>query len=266
MRPSGLAFVTMVAISGVMLGAGELAHAGETSVLPPSRPVPELPAVPEIPALIGLPTPGSARKLYLPLIEREAKLRGLPVDVADAVARVESGYDPGVVGGAGERGLMQVMPPTASMLGFKGSAAELAEPATNIRYGVAYLADAWRLANGDLCRTLMKYRAGHNEERMSPLSVEYCRRARGHLAAIGSPLAAGALPSADFFPGGAMASVGGEPRLGRVRRIAGRLRRVGPIRTASVSRRFWAGHMARIRAIEARLPWKRGGIMTRSDS
>lgn len=29
---------------------------------------------------------------------------------------------------------------------------------------------------------------------MTPVSVEYCRRARGHLAAIGSPLAQGALP------------------------------------------------------------------------
>jgi hypothetical protein len=32
------------------------------------------------------------------------------------------------------------------------------------------------------------------EERMSPLSVEYCRRARGHLASIGSPHAHGAEP------------------------------------------------------------------------
>jgi hypothetical protein len=37
----------------------------------------------------------------------------------------------------------------------------------------------------------MKYRAGHGEERMTPLSVEYCRRVRAHLAAIGSPMVAG---------------------------------------------------------------------------
>src|SRR4029453_10151459 len=41
----------------------------------------------------------------------------------------------------------------------------------------------------------MKYRAGWGEERMSPLSVEYCRRARSHLAAIGSPLADKAQPT-----------------------------------------------------------------------
>jgi hypothetical protein len=80
------------------------------------------------------------------------------------------------------------------MLGYKGDKAGLFDPETNVQYAVAYLARAWRLANGDLCRTLMKYRAGHGEERMTPLSVEYCRRARTHLAAIGSPLAEGALP------------------------------------------------------------------------
>jgi flagellar hook-length control protein FliK len=37
----------------------------------------------------------------------------------------------------------------------------------------------------------MKYRAGHGEERMTPLSVEYCRRVRTHLAAIGSPIGRG---------------------------------------------------------------------------
>ena len=46
-----------------------------------------------------------------------------------------------------------------------------------------------------MCRALMKYRAGHGEERMSPLSAEYCRRARGYLAAIGSPLVQGAVPT-----------------------------------------------------------------------
>ena len=71
----------------------------------------------------------------------------------------------------------------------RGLKEALADPQINIRYGVEYLAKAWRLTGGDLCRALMKYRAGHGEERMTPRSVEYCRRARVHLAAIGSPLA-----------------------------------------------------------------------------
>jgi soluble lytic murein transglycosylase-like protein len=125
------------------------------------------------------------RTLYQEIIKREAASQGLPHAIADAVVRIESGYNPSAVGGVGEIGLMQVRPTTAAMLGFKGSHAELAEPEANIRYGVAYLAKAWRLAGGDICRTLMKYRAGHGEETMTPLSAEYCRRAKVHLAALG---------------------------------------------------------------------------------
>jgi hypothetical protein len=226
----------------------------------------DAPKQPEL-AASAAPLPGmpEGRKLYLPMIAAEAKARGLPPEVADAVARVESGYNPGAIGGDGERGMMQVMPPTAAMLGFKGTAAELAEPATNIKLGVSYLADAWKLSNGDLCRTLMKYRAGHNQERMSALSVEYCRRAKSHLAAIGSPLAAGPLPEAEFgtVPGGLGPTFAGGANP-QVRRVAGRLVRVGRVRTARTSRSFWASHTARIKAIEARLPWKRGGIMVGS--
>lgn len=149
-----------------------------------------LPKPPVLERLVGLPSvQPKGRGHYLPLVAREAERRGLPAAVADAVVMVESAYDPSVIGTIGEMGLMQVRPGTAAMLGFTGSKEALAEPDTNIRYGVEYLAQAWRLAGGNLCRTLMKYRAGHGEERMSPRSVEYCRRARVHLAAIGSPLA-----------------------------------------------------------------------------
>ena len=64
----------------------------------------------------------SAREIYRALIKREAEKNGLPPDIADAVAAIESGYDPGAVGGVGEIGLMQVRPETAAMLGFKGDA------------------------------------------------------------------------------------------------------------------------------------------------
>ena len=174
------------------------------------RPLP--PQRPDLPAATGstdLATPTGAvpegRKRYLPLIAAEARAHGLPPEVADAVARVESSYNSAAIGGSGERGMMQVMPPTAAMLGFRGTGDQLADPETNIRLGVTYLAGAWKLTGGDLCRTLMKYRAGHNQERMSALSVEYCRRAKSHLAALGSPLGAGAVPVADFgdvAPGG----------------------------------------------------------------
>jgi hypothetical protein len=169
---------------------------------------PELPLPPTIEGLVGLPaTYSKGRSNYLDLITREAIRQGLPPAIADAVAQVETAYNPNAIGGVGEVGLMQVRPQTAAMLGYRGADAGLAEPSINVRYGVAYLARAWRLAAGDLCRALMKYRAGHGEERMTPLSVEYCRRARMHLAAIGSPLAGDAAPPMASSPPIASAAV-----------------------------------------------------------
>jgi hypothetical protein len=130
------------------------------------------------------------RSAYLPAIAHEAATNGVPPALVDAVVRIESRYDPAAVGSVGEIGLMQVRPKTAALLGFRGTSADLAQPQTNLRYGVGYLAKAWRLASGDLCRTLMKYRAGHGSETMSALSVEYCRRARIHLASVGINYAA----------------------------------------------------------------------------
>ena len=125
------------------------------------------------------------RAQSLPAIVREAAANGVPPAVVDAVVSIESQYQPHRVGRAGEIGLMQVRPTTAAFLGFRGSVTQLAEPETNIRFGVSYLAKAWRLAGGDLCRTLMKYRAGHSSRKMNAASAGYCRRARLHLAAIG---------------------------------------------------------------------------------
>ena len=134
------------------------------------------------------------------LVEKEVQNTGLPADIADAVVHVESNYDPSTIGGVGEIGLMQIRPETAAMLGFRGSNDELAKPEINIHYGVIYLSKAWRLANGDLCRALMKYRAGHGEETMTPRSVTYCQRARNHLAALGSPFALGGAVSPVIVP------------------------------------------------------------------
>jgi hypothetical protein len=131
------------------------------------------------------------RPAYLPVIIQEATANKIPPALVDAVVRIESRYDPMAVGSLGEVGLMQVRPKTAAFLGFQGASADLAQPQTNLRYGVSYLAKAWRLAGGNLCRALMKYRAGHAAERMSALSVEYCRRARLHLAAVGARLSIG---------------------------------------------------------------------------
>jgi len=168
------------------------------------------------PAIAARPVPAAgSRDAYRGLLRQEAARAGLPPDVADAVTEVESSYDPGTVGADGEIGLMQVLPSTARMLGFAGTLDELAVPETNIRYGVTYLAAAWRLAGGDICTAAMKYRAGHGETRFSYRSVEYCLRVRAKLFARGYPVT-GAVPVATFgepMPGGG----GGR----RIRLVAG---------------------------------------------
>ena len=83
---------------------------------------------------------------------------------------------------------MQVMPATARQLGFSGTLEDLFAPANNIALGVAYLGRAWAASGGDICRALMKYRAGLGEEVMTPLSSQYCARAIAWLMNSGSSL------------------------------------------------------------------------------
>ena len=216
-----------------------------------------LPPVIEGPPEI-LPRTSATRATYVAMVRREAESQGLPPEIADAVAYVESSYNPRAVGAVGEVGLMQIRPQTAAMLGYKGDVEALFEPETNVRYSVTYLASAWRRTDGDLCRTLMKYRAGHGEERMTPLSVEYCRRAKGYLAAIGSPLAQGALPVAisPADPGGSPPSTTGPTLPGRS--IVVLAREQESLRKLK-GEKYWAAHERRVAAITASL--RRRGVV-----
>ena len=184
--------------------------------------------------LAALAEPAPQTAVLISKLRAAAQARGLPPDIAEAVGFVETGFDPSRIGAAGEIGLMQVMPDTAAMLGFRGTNAELADVDVNIRYGVRYLAAAWELAGHDLCRALTKYRAGHGAESMSERSVIYCRRARGYLASLHSPLAAGADPIA-------YASPGDDGKASRRPAPVGRER----------GERYWAREEARVRALDA---------------
>lgn len=194
------------------------------------------------------PPEGSARATFLSIIRREAATAGLPAEIADAVAQIESGYDPGVIGGVGEIGLMQVRPATAAMLGFRGSTAELARPEVNIRYGVRYLGEAWRLAKGDLCRALMKYRAGHGSETMSPLSVTYCARAQAVLRLPGASVAAQGVAFAS--PRSAGSALARTPLPKGLKRG-----------TPEFEKAYWAAHEARIAKLRAQIQanWRARG-------
>lgn len=255
--------MTIVRWAALLVGVSVLAVLPSVRAAPGpaaqvGTPFPDLPLPPEVDTLRGLADAGPrGRQLYLERLSREAMAQGLPPAVADAVASVESGYDSNARGSAGEVGLMQILPSTAAMLGHTGGVEELLNPETNMRYGVRYLAQAWRLTNGDLCRALMKYRAGHGEERMTPLSVQYCARARAHLASIGSSLAEAPVPAAVATltmppPGTAGAA---KRKIVLAALPSGDGVAPGPKRNRSAadSRRFWAAHEARIRSINAKL-------------
>lgn len=111
------------------------------------------------------------------LVARHAAANGVPFSLADAVVRIESRYNPRA-SSAGNYGLMQIRHQTARGLGYSGSAGGLLDAETNARYAMKYLAQAYRLAGGDTCRTVMKYQSGHMATRMSGANRTYCAKVR----------------------------------------------------------------------------------------
>lgn len=69
----------------------------------------------------------------LAMIDAAAAAEGILSDLARALVRVESGFDPLKVGAEGEIGLTQIKPRTARGLGFAGSSRALFDPAVNLK-------------------------------------------------------------------------------------------------------------------------------------
>ncbi|WP_317993493.1 lytic transglycosylase domain-containing protein [Bartonella gliris] len=121
---------------------------------------------------------------YESLIQKIANKYNVPVNLAHAVVRVESDYKASIKGAAGEIGLMQIKPSTARELGFKGSVQDLYDPATNLEYGMRYLARAYKLSGGNTCGTILKYNAGHAAKKMNSISEKYCLKVKTYLASL----------------------------------------------------------------------------------
>jgi soluble lytic murein transglycosylase-like protein len=111
------------------------------------------------------------------LVARHAAANGVPFALADAVVRIESRYNPRAAN-AGNYGLMQIRHQTARGVGYSGGAAGLLDADTNARYAMKYLGQAYKLAGGDTCRTVMKYQSGHMATRMSGANRTYCAKVR----------------------------------------------------------------------------------------
>jgi soluble lytic murein transglycosylase-like protein len=193
----GPADMRSIVIIAAVMGLASLGSAGPLRAAPDVDASSPVGAADQPPKNFDANAVEGSMSSYRQIIAREAAREGLPAAIAEAVTAVESGFNPLALGSSGEIGLMQLMPSTARLLGFTGGNAELAQPETNIRLGVSYLARAWRLAHGDICTATMKYRAGHGETRFSTLSVNYCLAVRAKLASGGYPLT-GTVPVASF--------------------------------------------------------------------
>lgn len=111
-------------------------------------------------------------------VEVYAHAEGIPVMLAAALVKSESGYNP-LVRNKGAQGLMQIKLITARKVGYTGDENGLLDPLTNLEYGMRHLAQIYRMANRDPCRTIAIYRSGNPQARPTPDQMAVCAKSRG---------------------------------------------------------------------------------------
>ena len=111
------------------------------------------------------------------LIAQHAAANGVPLQLADAIVRIESRYNPRATN-HGAMGLMQIKAQTARGVGFSGPARELLNADTNLRYGMKYLAQVFNMSGGNVCATVMRYQTGMAATHLSAANRAYCAKAK----------------------------------------------------------------------------------------
>ncbi len=109
---------------------------------------------------VGVATADERPKAYDEMIARQAEIHGVPASFVHRIVKRESRYNPRVV----HRqcfGLMQIKYATAREMGYKGDVKGLLDPKINLTYAVPYLANAYRLADGDEDRAVTLFSAGY---------------------------------------------------------------------------------------------------------
>jgi len=100
--------------------------------------------------------PAADRDRYAAEIRHAAARYGVPEKLVSAVIRVESGFNPRAISPKGARGLMQLMPGTASSLGVR----DTFDPRDNIDGGVRHLRGLMERFGNNLPLVLAAYNAG----------------------------------------------------------------------------------------------------------
>ena len=114
------------------------------------------------------------------LIAQHAAAYGVPFHLADAMVKIESRYNPKARNGV-NLGLGQINLRTAQGLGYKGGAAGLFDANTNLTYSIKYLAQAYRLARGEVCGAITRYQNGFGATRMNGANRAYCSKVKAHI-------------------------------------------------------------------------------------
>jgi len=129
-----------IQISG---GSGEIAAADVVAIEPEE-------------IFVAAPRMPLTQAPYGEMIQTAAKKDGVDADLVFSVIATESNFNPRAVSRRGARGLMQLLPATATRLGVRN----IFDPGQNIDAGTQYLRDLMARYQGDLVLTLAAYNAG----------------------------------------------------------------------------------------------------------
>lgn len=111
-----------------------------------------VPPVPDVPPKVAAPPPAKDPRT---LLRDAARRTGLPPELVESVARIESNFQPDAVSSKGAIGVMQLMPATARAL-----AADPRDVGQNIDAGARLLRDLLIKYDGDVVKALSAYNAG----------------------------------------------------------------------------------------------------------
>jgi hypothetical protein len=130
---------------------------------------------------ISVPHVEVSKEPFGEIIKAAAKRYSVDADLITSVIAAESNFNPTAISRKNARGLMQLLPSTATHLGVKN----IFDPEENINAGTRYLSELLLLYKNDLALTLAAYNAGPERvqyygQRVPPFAetISYVRRVK----------------------------------------------------------------------------------------